>query len=196
MALLIATGKMRVIPQRGFTYLAVLLLVFVLLLIVGAASENIATINKREREVELIFIGQQYRNAIASYYYNSPGGIKQLPFTLEDMLLDKRSVNPMRHLRKIFQDPITDTKEWGLVKSPQGEITGVYSLSNDEVLATINNSSLSESSQLGESSANLKPSIYSNWKFIFKPENQDSSLINDSAADENTDKNEDKIGLD
>jgi type II secretory pathway pseudopilin PulG len=176
--------------QLGFTYLAVLLLVFILLLSLGVASEHIATIKKREREAELIFIGGQYRDAIASYYYSS-GGNKQLPLTLDSMILDSRSLTVLRHLRKKYEDPITNSDEWGLLKTPQGGITGVYSLSNEEVLSTVNNPSLWTNTSLGENSIKLMPAVYSNWKFIFKPDNQDESSIstnsiNDGNEDEKT----------
>lgn len=177
MVLPITVGNMQIRAEKGFTYLAVLLLVFILLLSLGAASEHIATINKREREAELIFVGEQYRNAIASYYQNSPGGVKQLPLKLESLILDKRSINRVRHLRKLYQDPITDSNEWGLVNNPQGEITGVYSLSNESVLTTVNNPSLLQNIQVGENSANHSLAAYSDWRFIFKPDNQDRSLI-------------------
>lgn len=163
--------------QSGFTYLTVLFLVFLLLLSLGTASEHIYTLGKREREVELLFVGGQYRNAIASYYYNSPGAIKQFPSNLESLILDKRSINPVRHLRKLYLDPITDRNEWGLVSTTQGEITGVYSLSNESVLTTVNNPSFLQNIQLGENSVNHSPVIYSDWRFIFKPDNHDSSLI-------------------
>jgi type II secretory pathway pseudopilin PulG len=159
-----------------------MLLVLILLLGLGAASEHTATINKREREAELIFVGEQYRNAIASYYQNSPGGIKKLPFTLESLVLDKRSINPLRHLRKLYRDPITDSNEWGLVKTPQDEIVGVYSQSSEEVLTTVNNSDLLQSSHLDEGSVKSNLAVYSDWKFIFKPDNQDRSLIKNDTS--------------
>lgn len=169
--------------QSGFTYLAVLFLVFLLLLSLGAASEHIYTLGKREREAELLFVGEQYRNAIGSYYYKSPGGIKQLPQTLESLILDKRSINAYRHLRKIYRDPITGGSEWGLVKTPQGEITGVYSLSNESILTTVNNRSLVPSINLAENPASFTPAVYSDWKFIFKPDNNvHSTVINSGDA--------------
>lgn len=169
--------------QSGFTYLTVLFFVFLLLLSLGAASEHIYTLGKREREAELLFVGEQYRNAIASHYYNSPGGVKILPQALESLILDKRSINAYRHLRKIYRDPITGGSEWGLVKTPQGEITGVYSLSDESILTTVNNSTLLQSSLLTENSVSIKPTVYSDWKFIFKPDdNVNATAINSGDA--------------
>ncbi len=185
---LIAVGKIHsLLPSRfaqgGFTYLTVLFLVFLLLLSLGAASEHIYTTNKREREMELLFVGEQYRNAIASYYHNSPGGIKQLPLTLESLISDKRSINTYRHLRKLYPDPVTGSSEWGLVKTPQGEITGVYSLYNESILMTVNHSSLLQRIDSAENSASLKVATYSDWKFIFKPDNQGAALNENESQD-------------
>jgi type II secretory pathway pseudopilin PulG len=175
-------GNMRPYFQKGFTYLAVMLLVLILMLGLGAASEQIATINKRDREAELIFVGEQYRNAIASYYQNSPGGIKQFPSKLESLVLDKRSINPLRHLRKLYRDPVTDSNEWGLVKTPQDEIVGIYSLSSEEVLTTTNNSDLVQKINQYEIPSKNNIAVYSDWKFIFKPNNQDQSLIKNDTS--------------
>ena len=183
MVLHIAVGNMRIKAQRGFTYLTVLLLVFILLLGLSAASEQVATVAQREREAELIFAGEQYRNAIASYYQNSPGGLKQLPLSLESLVLDKRSINPIRHIRRLYQDPITRSNEWGVVKTPQGEISGVYSLSNEPVLTTINSTNLSLSSYTDENSSQLKMVSYSEWKFVYKPDNKDNSPVKLNESD-------------
>jgi len=38
---------------------------------------------------------------------------------------------PVRHLRRLYRDPLTRGPEWGLVKSPDGFILGVHSLSQE-----------------------------------------------------------------
>ena len=38
----------------------------------------------------------------------------------------------VRHLRRLYRDPMTGETEWGLVKDPDGGIYGVYSLSADK----------------------------------------------------------------
>jgi type II secretory pathway pseudopilin PulG len=179
-----AVGKIRPslhfrFAQDGFTYLSVLFLVLMLLLSLGVASEHIYTVSKREREAELQFVGEQYRSAIASYYYKSPSGIRQLPQTLESLTSDKRSINTYRHLRKLYADPMTGNGEWGLVKTPQGEIVGIYSLSNEVILTTINKKNIAESINLAEGSGSSTPAVYSDWKFVFKPENKEQFIESD-----------------
>lgn len=200
MAPLIAAGNFRLSvsrasTQRGFTYLAVLLLVLILTLNLGAASEYVATIKKREREAELVFVGEQYRNAIASYYLRSPGGNKQLPKTLDSLLLDSRSISTYRHLRKLYLDPITNTNNWGLVKTPQDEIVGVYSLSNERVLTTVNNPNFLHTVPMDEKQVSLEQSVYSDWKFVFKPDAQDQSIADPENQEESNDEADTEVKI-
>lgn len=73
---------------------------------------------QREKEAELLYVGEQFRKAIMSYYNT---GTKQFPETLEELLEDKRTPAIKRHLRKIYTDPVTNTTEWGIIEeSPPG----------------------------------------------------------------------------
>lgn len=85
----------------------------------------------REREAELLFIGQQFRQAIRSYYESSPEAARTFPPTLDDLIEDRRLPVVRRHLRRIWRDPVTGKAEWGLVRMPDGRITGVHSLSTE-----------------------------------------------------------------
>ena len=51
-----------------------------------------------------------------------------LPKDLESLLKDSRSAATLRHLRKLYPDPITG-QDWVLLKDPGGGITGVRSSS-------------------------------------------------------------------
>jgi type II secretory pathway pseudopilin PulG len=159
-------GKQRDSKQAGFTYLLVLGFVFVLLLSLTIASEHIATALQREREAELLFVGHQYRSAIASYYQKSPNGIKQLPLKLEDLLEDKRTLTIQHHLRKRYRDPMTETDEWGLVRDGQGQISGVYSLSQDSPMLTQEDTRFAL-----DTSTDGHTKTYSSWKFVFSTNN-------------------------
>ena len=83
----------------------------------------------------MLFVGNQFRQAIRSYVQAGPG---QYPATLKDLLLDPRSPTPRRHLRRLFIDPITGKPDWGLVLAPEGGIMGVHSLSSREPLKRAN----------------------------------------------------------
>ena len=115
--------------QGGVTYLAVLFLMAIGAVAVAGQGAFSALDGQREREEELLFVGAQFRQAIASYYESTPGPVKRYPESLEDMLLDRRFVPARRHLRRMYFDPITGVKGWGEVKAPEGGVMGVFSLS-------------------------------------------------------------------
>ena len=71
--------------------------------------------SQREKEAELLYVGEEFRKAIMSYYNT---GTKQYPESLEDLLQDKRTPAIKRHLRKIYTDPVMNTTEWGIVEEP------------------------------------------------------------------------------
>jgi type II secretory pathway pseudopilin PulG len=146
----------------GFTYLAVLLLVALIGLGLAAAATVLATAWQREQELELLFVGNQYRQAIGSYYENTPGGAKQFPATLETLLKDERHPVIVRHLRKMYDDPMTGKPDWVLVTRADGRIAGVASRSQKPPLKTDNFANPLDRDF--RSSAML-----SEWKFVYSP---------------------------
>lgn len=121
--------------QRGFTLLAVLGIVAISSIALAVLGNVWHTSVKREKEAELLFIGDQYRRAIASYHKRSPGGLKSYPKRLEDLLDDRRFPSVIvRHLRRLYPDPMTGDIQWGVVKAADGGIRGICSLSNDTPL--------------------------------------------------------------
>ena len=130
---------MRKIAQRcqaqatGFTYIGVLLAIAMVGFLLAAASQVWHTAQRREREAELLFAGNEIRRALAQYYFSSPGNGERYPRRMEDLLKDPRQPTVRRYLRKLYPDPISGSPEWGLVKSGDF-ITGVYSLSDEEPL--------------------------------------------------------------
>lgn len=147
--------------QSGFTYLAVLFLVAVLGAVLAATGMLWSTAQQREKERELLFVGNQFRNAIRQYYEKSPGAVKKYPNTLNDLLKDERQLSTQRYLRKIFIDPITKTNKWGLVLAPEGGIMGVYSLSEEHPFKT-DNFRDGNQSFVGKTK-------YSEWQFAYTP---------------------------
>lgn len=85
---------------------------------------------QREREHELLFIGEQFGLALWRYYEASPDA-KAYPRRLEDLLEDRRHAVPRRHLRQIFVDPLTGRRDWVVIMSG-GQITAVRSRSQGE----------------------------------------------------------------
>lgn len=135
MASPIVTGRPAVRGREaGFTLLGLLFLVAGLGVGLAALGTVWHTVVQREREQELLFVGNQYRRAIEQYWRQSPGGVRQLPKTLEELLADPRFPTTVRHLRRLYRDPMTGKPEWGLITEPDGGISGVYSLGEGEPL--------------------------------------------------------------
>jgi type II secretory pathway pseudopilin PulG len=144
--------------QRGFTYLTVLFIVAILMGGLALVGEVWETWAKREKEADLLFVGNQYRKAIQRYVL---AGKAQYPRALEDLLKDPRQPSTQRYLRKLYPDPMTGKNEWGFVKGPDGGIGGVYSLSEDKPLK-VAGFKLRDASLEGAQK-------YSDWKFAFSP---------------------------
>lgn len=115
--------------QRGYTYLAVLLFIALTGLGLASVAESWSHARQREKETELLWIGNQFAQAIGLYYERSPGGLKRYPESLEDLLEDRRFLTKQRYLRRIYADPMTGKTDWELLQAPGGGIMGIKSRS-------------------------------------------------------------------
>src|SRR5918996_3662216 len=110
--------------ERGFTYIGLMIVVAIMGAGLAAFGQIASHAAQREKEAELIFRGDQYRAAIASYYKKE----QRYPKALADLVEDKRYPMPVRHLRRLYDDPMTAKADWGLVEAPDGAgVMGVYS---------------------------------------------------------------------
>lgn len=149
------------IKQRGFTYLGMLIVVAVMGMGLAAFGQIYSHAAQRDKEAELLFVGEQFREAIASYYRKSPG-TPVYPKTLEDLVEDKRFPMPQRHLRRIYADPVTGGREWGLVEAPGGAgIMGVHSLSEEKPIKSAHFGTKQQEFETAES--------YKAWRFVYSP---------------------------
>jgi type II secretory pathway pseudopilin PulG len=162
MALILVT-KVRAINHKsnGYSYLGVLLIVATIGLTLAMASTLWTFAQQREKERELIFIGNQFRRAIGQYYERTPGTVKTYPLRIEDLLQDSRYVTTQRYLRKIYIDPMTNQSEWGVINAPQGGIMGVFSKSvakpiKQSGFQVVNNNLENQQS-------------YHDWQFFYAP---------------------------
>ena len=146
--------------NAGIAYLALLLVIAAMGAALAATGSLWQQIQRREKEQELLFVGQQFRRAIELYYERSPGE-KKYPPTLDALLLDERTPAIRRYLRRPYRDPLTHTKEWGLVPAPQGGIMGVHSLAAGTPLKQANFPA--------ELNWEGTKSSYSEWKFVYLP---------------------------
>lgn len=114
----------------GFTYLTTLIFLAMMAASATVVSAFWHTVQQREKEQELLFVGDEIRRAIMQYNAAAPG----FPRRLDDLLKDPRFPGVRRYLRRIYPDPITGRAEWGLLKSTGEVIIGVHSLSEAEPL--------------------------------------------------------------
>jgi type II secretory pathway pseudopilin PulG len=120
--------------ERGVVLLALLMAMALGGVALMAATDVAWLTRQREREQELLFVGDQYRKAILRYYVGAPPGTgRMLPAKLEDLLDDDRYPTPTHHLRRLYADPITGDTEWGELRI-DGRIAGVYSKSEKQPL--------------------------------------------------------------
>lgn len=150
----------------GYTYLGVLLLVLVLSMSLTGAMLVADTVRRREKEQELLFAGQQYVDAIRSYYEAGEGGVSNYPRSIADLLRDTRFPNVRRHLRRPWRDPMTAGGEWDLIIAQDGSIVGVRSRSTQTPLGPF------PLTQPGEAPAVAK-ATYRDWQFRFEPASAD-----------------------
>lgn len=119
----------RELQQSGVVLLAALVFLFLTTLGATAMIDLQRTQAQREKEAQLLFVGNQFRRAIKSYYSTMPAGkSRALPHSLDDLLEDPRFSVPIRHLRRLYVDPMTGQPDWVLVQGAGG-ILGIHSRS-------------------------------------------------------------------
>lgn len=146
--------------QRGFTYLGVLLAIALMGVALSAAGTLWSFSARRDRETRLLFVGDQYRSAIAQFYASGPGA-HRYPQALEELVQDPRSPEPRRFLRKLYADPMTGQLDWTLLRDPDGGIYGVASNASGAPLKRANFRSPDEKFSGAE--------CYCDWKFEYVP---------------------------
>ena len=140
--------------------LLLMVMVVVLGLAAGMAGQSWRSIMQREREAELLWRGHQYQQAIGSYYAVNQGAVRTLPQKLEDLMRDPRFPKVVKHLRKLYNDPVTG-KDWELIRDPANRIIGVRSTSD---LRPFRQEGFPE----GLEKLTWKSS-YREWEFVYKP---------------------------
>ncbi|MFC5473638.1 type II secretion system protein [Paraherbaspirillum soli] len=144
---------------RGVVLLALLLTLALMAIALMGAANWWAFERQRQAEEQLLFVGDQYRMAIAHYYYATPGPAKALPLSLADLLEDHRFPVPVRHLRRLYLDPITE-EPFELLHSDE-QIYGVASTSTKQ---TIKRAGFSPRYRAFEGLE-----TYKQWQFSFSP---------------------------
>ncbi len=140
--------------------MTVLVLVVITGLAAGMAGQSLGALMQREREAELLWRGLQYRQAIARYYGVKHGAQQMFPPKLEDLLRDPRFPGMVRHVRRLYPDPMTGA-DWELVKDPAERIIGVRSTSDLEPF---------QKAGFPRGLEDLEgKNAYREWEFVFVP---------------------------
>jgi type II secretory pathway pseudopilin PulG len=156
----VPTLRLRRLDEQGFLYGMLLVAVLIMGILAGTASFLASYRSKREKETELLFRGQAYREAIRSYYLsNPPGSPRRFPGNLEDLLADPRYAGKRRHLRTLYPDPFGS--EWDLVRARDGGIAGVSSRAPEAPLKK--NDFSVEYAHFSQAKS------YSDWLFVHNP---------------------------
>lgn len=113
--------------QRGFLMVSALLLLLVTGLLTLTLARKWEHEDRLVKERDLLWIGAQFRSALASYAIATPAGMQEQPAKLDDLLRDRRGTREMQHLRRMFLDPMTGKADWVVVRSARGGIVGVHS---------------------------------------------------------------------
>lgn len=142
--------------ERGFTYVGLLVFVFIMGLMLTVVARVWTTTERRERETELIWIGHAYRMAISSYYASG----HSFPATLKDLLTDPRFPLPKHHLRRLYADPMTGKPDWKLIMIPAGG--GIMGVASTSQAAPIKRDGFDLIDALFKDAEH-----YSDWKFVY-----------------------------
>ncbi|GAB2883008.1 type II secretion system protein [Uliginosibacterium flavum] len=119
--------------QRGFGYLILIFALAVMGLVLAGFGQSWKISSQREKETELLAIGQQFSAAMTSYQRVTPAGQPNTPASLDELLEDKRFPFTVRHLRRLYRDPMTGQPNWQ-VDVLDGRIVSISSRSEREAL--------------------------------------------------------------
>ena len=100
--------------EEGFILLAVLFLVVLVLIGLAVAAPKIAKSIQRDKEIELVHRGEEYKRAIKLYYKK----FGAYPSSIDQLL----NTNDIKFLRKRYTDPITGKDDWRLIYYGQAKV--------------------------------------------------------------------------
>ncbi|KUZ35148.1 type II secretion system protein [Burkholderia territorii] len=140
--------------QRGLVLLALLIALMLMSIALAGALDVWSLQRRREQERQLLFVGDQYRKAIVSYYRLT----RAYPQTVDDLLEDTRFAKPMHHLRRAYPDPVSGKNDWSFLWRAD-RFYGVYSSSDG---ATVKRAGFPDRYRDFEGAE-----TYRQWKFVY-----------------------------
>jgi type II secretory pathway pseudopilin PulG len=105
--------------QGGYSLLMVVFLVATMLILASAATQNVLTQGRREREVEMVWRGEQYQRSIGLYFRK----FGKYPTKVDDLV---NQTNGVRFLRQAYTDPMNkEDGSWRFIYvGPNGQLIG------------------------------------------------------------------------
>jgi len=100
--------------EQGYVLLAVIFLTVLVLVSLAVAAPKIAMSIQRDKEMETIHRGQQYKRAIKLYYQK----YGRYPTSIDQLI----ETNQIRFLRKRYTDPLTGKDDWKPVLFGQAHV--------------------------------------------------------------------------
>ncbi len=100
--------------EDGYVLLAVIFLTVILLVSLAVAAPKIARSIQRDKEMETIHRGEQYKRALKLYYQQ----FGSYPTSLDQLV----QTNQVRFLRKKYKDPLTGKADWKPVLFGQAHV--------------------------------------------------------------------------
>ncbi|HEY0784242.1 MAG TPA: type II secretion system protein [Acidobacteriaceae bacterium] len=100
--------------EQGYVLLGVICMIALVLLTLAIAAPKVAASIQRDRELETVHRGEQYKRAIRLYYKrfgSYPSSLDQLEKT-----------NNIRFLRKRYLDPLTGKDDWKIILMGQQHV--------------------------------------------------------------------------
>lgn len=122
----------------GFTYVGLLITIVLMTSALALVAPVWELANRRDKEAELLFIGGEFRRALAAYAKLGSSDADRYPKTLEDLVKDPRFAGNRRFLRKVYGDPMTNSTDWGYQRDALGGIIGVFSKAEKEPIKQTN----------------------------------------------------------
>ncbi len=147
--------------QGGFTFVALLAVLALLGASLAALGTAWSTAAQRERERELLFRGEQIRDAIGRYRDSAVP--PAWPPTLEVLIEDRRGPEVRHHLRRLWTDPFTGRADWVLIEAT--EAAGVSS--GRRIAGVRSRSEARRMAITGAEAVNPDDPKVSDWVFAF-----------------------------
>lgn len=146
--------------QRGMLLIGVLVLIALASLTAVQTGQRWFDARQRNSEQELLFVGEQYRQAIEAYWREAPNTVQRMPTSVDDLITDKRFPFPKHHLRKQFRDPLMPSQALMEVRDGPALI-GVYSEAEGTPFR--------QTGFDGDQKSFNGAQSYADWKFTYVP---------------------------